>query len=115
MLSRLGVKVGALDLFVPAMLRPQTITLWRQLARVAGKQDGAAPDPAMPPPCPPAAVARPPATATSANSSCVSTWPRSCCARRTMHAAARSTPARSAPARSAAPSHSILRAPYPWV
>ncbi|MFC6620576.1 helicase-related protein [Novosphingobium panipatense] len=60
MLSRLGVKVGALDLFVPAMLRPQTITLWRQLARVAGKQDGAAPDPAMPPALP-AGSRRPPA------------------------------------------------------
>ncbi len=32
MLTRLGVKVGALDLFVPAMLRPGPLTLWHELA-----------------------------------------------------------------------------------
>ena len=30
-LTRLGVKVGALDIFVPAMLRPEAIRLWRNL------------------------------------------------------------------------------------
>jgi len=48
-LARLGVRVGALDLFVPAMLRPGPITLWRQLARAAGKPQGPAPAPEMPP------------------------------------------------------------------
>lgn len=49
MLARLGVRVGALDLFVPAMLRPQAIALWRQLARVAGRKAAPAPAPDMPP------------------------------------------------------------------
>ena len=53
MLARLGVRVGALDLFVPAMLRPGPIALWRQLARIAGKKPGGgAPDPTMPPTLP---------------------------------------------------------------
>jgi ATP-dependent RNA helicase SUPV3L1/SUV3 len=47
MLTRLGVRVGALDLFVPAMLRPQAIALWRQLARIAGKPAAEAPAPQM--------------------------------------------------------------------
>ena len=50
MLARLGVRVGALDLFVPAMLRPNPINLWRELARLAGKAPrGGAPDETMPP------------------------------------------------------------------
>ena len=49
MLARLGVRVGALDLFLPAMLRPGPIGLWRQLARVAGRKPGAAPEAEMPP------------------------------------------------------------------
>jgi ATP-dependent RNA helicase SUPV3L1/SUV3 len=48
MLSRLGVRVGALDLFVPEMLRPTALTAWRSLAAVNGTIL-AAPDPAMPP------------------------------------------------------------------
>ncbi len=31
-LSRLGVKVGSLDIFVPAMLRPEAMRLWHNLA-----------------------------------------------------------------------------------
>ncbi|KMS52845.1 ATP-dependent helicase [Novosphingobium barchaimii LL02] len=52
MLARLGVKVGALDLFVPAMLRPQAIALWRQMARIAGKPAGPLPEPHMAPTLP---------------------------------------------------------------
>ena len=52
MLARLGVRVGALDLFVPAMLRPEAIGLWRQLARIAGKRPGGEPEAAMPPALP---------------------------------------------------------------
>jgi ATP-dependent RNA helicase SUPV3L1/SUV3 len=59
MLTRLGVRVGALDLYVPAMLRPQAIGLWRQLAAVAGKPAAAAPDPRMAPALP-AGNRRPP-------------------------------------------------------
>jgi ATP-dependent RNA helicase SUPV3L1/SUV3 len=39
MLAKLGVRVGALDLFVPGMLRSNAIDLWRALATVAGKRD----------------------------------------------------------------------------
>ncbi len=50
MLARLGVRVGGLDLFVPAMLRPRPIALWRELARLAGKAPrGGEPDETMPP------------------------------------------------------------------
>jgi ATP-dependent RNA helicase SUPV3L1/SUV3 len=53
MLAKLGVRVGALDLFLPAMLRPAPIALWRQLARIADKDiskgSGGEPDAAMPP------------------------------------------------------------------
>lgn len=50
MLAHMGVRVGSLDLFIPAMLRPGPIALWRQLARIAGKlaADGE-PDAVMPP------------------------------------------------------------------
>ncbi|MGF7154063.1 helicase-related protein [Novosphingobium gossypii] len=49
MLARLGVRVGALDLFVPAMLRTPVIALWRQLAQVSGKGQGGVPAADMPP------------------------------------------------------------------
>lgn len=53
MLARLGVRVGALDLFVPAMLRTPVIALWRQLAQVSGQghpwAQGGAPAADMPP------------------------------------------------------------------
>ncbi|MEE4454239.1 helicase-related protein [Novosphingobium resinovorum] len=53
MLAKLGVRVGALDLFVPAMLRTPVIALWRQLAGVGGKGQagtgGIVPAPDMPP------------------------------------------------------------------
>jgi ATP-dependent RNA helicase SUPV3L1/SUV3 len=53
MLAKLGVRVGALDLFLPAMLRPAPIALWRQLAKIADKDiskgSGGEPDAAMPP------------------------------------------------------------------
>jgi len=52
MLARLGVKVGALDLFVPAMLRTQAIALWREMARIAGKPTGPSPEPHMAPTLP---------------------------------------------------------------
>jgi ATP-dependent RNA helicase SUPV3L1/SUV3 len=45
MLARLGVRVGALDLFLPAMLRPSALTAWGELH--GGK--AAAPHPQMPP------------------------------------------------------------------
>jgi ATP-dependent RNA helicase SUPV3L1/SUV3 len=35
-LRSLGVRVGALDLFVPAMLRPAPLALWRDLAMLSG-------------------------------------------------------------------------------
>ena len=48
MLTKLGVRVGALDLFVPAMLRPRALALWRELALLLGRKL-APPDPGMPP------------------------------------------------------------------
>ncbi|MEI6640687.1 MAG: helicase-related protein [Novosphingobium sp.] len=47
-LRRLGVRVGALDLFVPAALRPLPLALWCQLAALRG-QALAAPPESMPP------------------------------------------------------------------
>jgi ATP-dependent RNA helicase SUPV3L1/SUV3 len=47
-LARLGVKVGSLDVFVPAMLRPEAMRLWRNLSKTAEAE----PEPlaeAMPP------------------------------------------------------------------
>ncbi|WP_419181708.1 helicase-related protein [Novosphingobium mangrovi (ex Huang et al. 2023)] len=53
MLARLGVRVGTLDVFVPAMLRPRPMDLWRQLARIAGKKTASsAPETDMPPALP---------------------------------------------------------------
>jgi ATP-dependent RNA helicase SUPV3L1/SUV3 len=46
-LARLGVRVGALDLFVPQMVRPGPLAAWRELACL----DGSASSPAPPPPC----------------------------------------------------------------
>lgn len=45
MLRRLGVKVGALDLYLPAMLKPAPLALWHRLSGARGT----APLPAMPP------------------------------------------------------------------
>ena len=47
-LRRLGVQVGALDLFMPAMLKPKPLAAWRTLQAVKGKAM-ALPHPAMPP------------------------------------------------------------------
>ena len=57
MLARLGVKVGALDLFIPVMLKPKALKLWRELAALLGKRLDP-PDPVMPPVLP--AANRPP-------------------------------------------------------
>jgi ATP-dependent RNA helicase SUPV3L1/SUV3 len=54
MLAQLGVRVGALDLFLPAMLRPAALSVWHELGR------GKAPDPTMPPTIPATASAPPP-------------------------------------------------------
>ena len=59
-LRRLKVRVGALDLFVSAMLRPAALAAWRALLAARGRQ-ASAPVPQMPPvvplpgkaPCPP--------------------------------------------------------------
>ncbi|MES2300662.1 MAG: helicase, partial [Pseudomonadota bacterium] len=45
-MKKLGVRIGALDLYVPAMLRPEPLGLWVTLARVWGAK----------PPAPPQAV-----------------------------------------------------------
>lgn len=47
-LRRLGVRVGALDLFVPAMLKPAAQLAWRALAATRGAAP-IAPHPTMPP------------------------------------------------------------------
>ncbi len=47
-LARLGVRVGAIDIFVPAMLRPAPLSVWRELSLLHGRKDGP-PDPVMPP------------------------------------------------------------------
>jgi ATP-dependent RNA helicase SUPV3L1/SUV3 len=48
MLRSLGVRVGALDLFVPAMLRPVAIAAWQTLQPESGRR-APQPHPAMPP------------------------------------------------------------------
>lgn len=48
LLRRLKVQVGALDIFVPAMLRPAPLMAWRTLRAVRGRNLGT-PHPAMPP------------------------------------------------------------------
>jgi ATP-dependent RNA helicase SUPV3L1/SUV3 len=47
-LRRLGVRVGALDIFVPAMLKSDALAAWRTLCMVHARPQ-AAPVPAMPP------------------------------------------------------------------
>jgi ATP-dependent RNA helicase SUPV3L1/SUV3 len=47
-LRSLGVRTGALDMFVPSLLRPAPLTLWAELARVAGLSPGR-PVASMPP------------------------------------------------------------------
>ncbi len=47
-LARIGVRVGALDIFVPEMLRVPTLALWRELAALQGQRI-APPLPQMPP------------------------------------------------------------------
>ncbi|MFP5395598.1 MAG: helicase-related protein [Alphaproteobacteria bacterium] len=47
-LRKLGVRVGALDLFVPDMLKPAALVAWRTLQAVRG-QEHHAPPPHMPP------------------------------------------------------------------
>ena len=37
-LRRLGVRIGALDIFLPTMLRPAPLAQWRQLAKIAGRE-----------------------------------------------------------------------------
>jgi len=52
-LARLGVKVGTLDLFVPALLRAEPARLWRELAQVSGRvRESAVLADAMPPALP---------------------------------------------------------------
>ncbi|PKB14041.1 ATP-dependent RNA helicase SUPV3L1/SUV3 [Novosphingobium kunmingense] len=58
-LRRLGVTVGALDLFVPAMLKPSALGAWRALQAVRGIQIPA-PVPSMPPVVPLSGKALPP-------------------------------------------------------
>ncbi len=49
-LARLGVRVGALDLFVPAMVRPDALEMWGELSAVAAGKPRREPiDPSMPP------------------------------------------------------------------
>jgi ATP-dependent RNA helicase SUPV3L1/SUV3 len=59
MLRRLGVRVGALDLFVPAMLRPAAIATWQALKPEHGPK-APQPHPAMPPVLPLAGRQLPP-------------------------------------------------------
>lgn len=60
LLRKLGVQVGALDLFIPAMLKPTALSAWQTLLAARGKIL-AAPHPAMPPVLPlPAGTAPPP-------------------------------------------------------
>ena len=47
-LRRLGVRIGGLDLFMPAALRPATMRLWLHLAGLRG-MNPVAPPPALPP------------------------------------------------------------------
>jgi ATP-dependent RNA helicase SUPV3L1/SUV3 len=47
-LARLGVRVGQLDLFVPAMLKPKALSAWQVLASLGGDDRGSL-LPAMPP------------------------------------------------------------------
>jgi len=59
-LAKLGVRVGALDLFVPAMLRPVPLALWRDLARISDPAARIQPPVDVMPPVLPASRHRPP-------------------------------------------------------
>ncbi|WP_409035222.1 helicase-related protein [Novosphingobium sp.] len=59
LLTRLGVRVGTLDLFVPELLRPAALGAWRSLKAVGGATLPA-PVPSMPPVIPLTAKAGPP-------------------------------------------------------
>jgi ATP-dependent RNA helicase SUPV3L1/SUV3 len=59
MLAKLGVRVGALDLFVPAMLKPKALGMWREMALLGG-QRMLPPEPIMPPVLAASASALPP-------------------------------------------------------
>jgi ATP-dependent RNA helicase SUPV3L1/SUV3 len=48
-LAKLGVKVGTLDVYVPAMLRAEAVRLWHSLDANSGKQNGAVILDSMPP------------------------------------------------------------------
>jgi ATP-dependent RNA helicase SUPV3L1/SUV3 len=48
LLTKLGVRVSALDLFVPAMLKPRALAAWALVARLAGKNSPPPPQ-TMPP------------------------------------------------------------------
>jgi len=49
-LAKLGVRVGALDLFVPAMLRPEALNIWKELTALHSRVGKiAVVEPAMPP------------------------------------------------------------------
>lgn len=58
-LTRIGVRVGTLDLFVPDLLRPAALSAWRSLQAARGI-DCPAPVPSMPPVVPLASTAAPP-------------------------------------------------------
>ncbi len=58
-LFKLGVRVGQLDLFVPAMLKPKPLMLWRELAALKGEKLPL-PDPVMPPVLPATKAPPPP-------------------------------------------------------
>jgi ATP-dependent RNA helicase SUPV3L1/SUV3 len=59
-LAKLGVRVGALDLFVPAMLRPAALALWRQLVALVRPASSPAEALTAMPPALPAIGKRPP-------------------------------------------------------
>ncbi len=48
-LRRMGVRIGVLDIFLPAMLRPASLAQWRQLAMIAGKNPQDLAGDSMPP------------------------------------------------------------------
>ena len=59
LLTRIGVRVGTLDLFVPDLLRPAALSAWRSLQAARGTECPA-PAPSMPPVVPLAGNAAPP-------------------------------------------------------
>jgi hypothetical protein len=101
MARKLGIQVGALDVFVPAALRSAPLAAWATLARVWGLA------PVTPPsglaPCSPERRCHW-AIAVPAARSCAWTWPKSCSTR----------PMACAKAIGAAASCSIRRWPARW-